>query len=241
MRLINFIRFRLCFGAAPIDRTTGEYTKPELDTAEPERTERLLQQPFALFPSNASDAYEAINMFCIARATGLSFWTFAYDTLLFVGAQLLALTFGLEELAKREGVETQQAFLVLFLQWGMFVYILCLRPSIDRIENAQSGLQFAAEGLATFLLLLPALMDYPVESAGAVSFLVSLTAVGIPMFMIIYDSFFCPLLATALAAGGIVACIAGTLTTCMENIQAIPGCALCPDSVATTCHVDKTN
>ena len=77
MRLISWVRHG--FGASAVGRNPGEFSKPEADTAEPERTERLLASPFTLFHSNAGDAYDALCLFLLSRSTGKSRVGIFYD------------------------------------------------------------------------------------------------------------------------------------------------------------------
>ena len=53
-----------------IDRVRGEFVKPEQDTSEPERTERLLAHPYRLFHAHAGDAIDSNKLLWLNRASG---------------------------------------------------------------------------------------------------------------------------------------------------------------------------
>ena len=224
MRLVS--KIRRCCGASPLDRSTGGHEKSEEDASEPARTERLLASPWSLFHANAGDTYDAVSLFWLMRSTSGSLLATCYDFVCYVVMLILAVAYGLEDLAQRNGPDGQlaQAITVVSLQFGLALYIFVLRPSIDRLENVQNWLQMACEGTATFLLLVPVFFpSVGQESTAFTAFIGTLVAVLIPILTKVYDMIVVPIVAWYDAGGGLWSLV----TTCAGFIWAIPGCA-CP-------------
>jgi hypothetical protein len=231
MRLVSKIR-RLCCTAVPIDRAAGAY-ESQPDSEEPMRTERLLKYPFSFFHSNAGDAFDAISLFWLMRTTSRSALTTFYDFICFVVMQGLAVAYGLEAVVETYNAGLEQALVVTGLQLVMAVYVFVVRPSIDRLENSQTGIQFVLEGLSTGLLVLPLFMDVSQEDSALLAFLCALGACLFPILTTLYDTFIVPLAAWVAAGGGL-----GSFgTTLLEIIWSIPAC-VCPawyNSTSLTC------
>jgi len=216
MRLVSKIR-RLCCTAVPIDRAAGAY-ESQPDSEEPMRTERLLKYPFSFFHSNAGDAFDAISLFWLMRTTSRSALTTFYDFICFVVMQGLAVAYGLEAVVETYTAGLEQALVVTGLQLVMAVYVFVVRPSIDRLENSQTGIQFVLEGLSTGLLVLPLFMDVSQEDSALLAFLCALGACLFPILTTLYDTFIVPLAAWVAAGGGL-----GSFgTTLLEIIWSIP-------------------
>jgi len=223
MRLVS--KIRRCCGASPLDRSTGGYEKSEEDASEPARTERLLASPWSLFHANAGDAYDAVSLFWLMRSTSGSLLATCYDFVCYVVMLVLAVAYGLEDLAQRNGPDAQlaQAITVVSLQFGLALYIFVLRPSIDRLENVQNWLQMACEGTATILLLVPVFFpSVGQESTAFTAFIGTLVAVLIPILTKVYDMIVVPIVAWYDAGGGLWSLV----TTCAGFIWAIPGSIL---------------
>jgi hypothetical protein len=223
LRAVNYIRRRTSrsSGAAPLDRFVGEFKKPTAETSEPWRTERLLNAPFTLFHTTASDAYDSISLFCLLRSTHMGCVSIHYDVIFLIVSQCLAVALGMQSFATKHNAEQEQGLVVVSLQIGLSLFILLLRPSIDRLENMSSGAQLATEGLGTLLLLMPILLGRKAPWALSGAFSAALAAVAIPLIVIAYDSVVVPVYTTVPEGGGIRA----VFSTLKASLLAIPGYA----------------
>ena len=61
---------KLAGGRGFRDRRTGAFGTPDEDTAEPQRTERLLAEPYVLFRKRAADMQHAVSMTLLASSSG---------------------------------------------------------------------------------------------------------------------------------------------------------------------------
>ena len=187
-------------GASPVKRTPGEFSKPEEDAAEPERTERLLARPFALFHARAGDSFDTINMFWLMRSTGDSVFGTFYDFICYLTMLSLGIVYGLESWVQGLGDEASaaQAVVVLCLQLALAFSIVLTRPSIDKLESVQNTTQLTFEGLSTLLLALLFFfrtLDPDRDAQFAfLAFLGVLIAVLVPLILTLYDSAVVPLI-----------------------------------------------
>jgi len=193
MRLVSRCRSS-CRLSVLIDRTTGSFEKCEEDVSEPERTERLLKSPLKLLHSNAADAFDALSLFWLARSSSGGCLLTFYDFASFFCMLCLGVAYGMEEWAGTYGRQVEQSIAVISIQFGLCLYILLIRPSVDRLEGTISGIQLAVEGSATLALLLALVFPELQASLLETAFLLALAAVGIPMLTIIYDSILCPVI-----------------------------------------------
>jgi hypothetical protein len=218
-----------------MDRFLGAYEKPTEDASEPWRTERLLNAPFTLFHTTASDAYDSISLFCLMRSSHMGCVSMYYDVIFLIGSQCLAVALGLESFAEKHNAGKEQGLVVVFLQIGLSLFILLLRPSIDRLENVSSGAQLATEGLGTLLLLTPILLgdDAPWALSGAFS--AALVAVAIPLIIVVYDSVVYPVYTTIQEGGG----VRQVCSTLKISLLAIPGYATSPAILRTSLRSEQ--
>jgi hypothetical protein len=116
----------------------------------------------------------------------------------------IGVVYGLGAAAQKAGPEAErtQAIIIATLQVGLALYIVVLRPGVDRLDNALSCLQFVCEGASTVLLLLPTV----VEDGAAMdfeAFCLALFAVGLPLTLWLYDSMVTPVVAVFASGGGV--------------------------------------
>jgi len=219
-------KLAMCLGWSPFARESGEYEKSEEDSEEPARTERLLASPFTVFHQNAGDAFDAISLFWLSRSTGMSIYGVLYDFICYLVLLAIAVAYGMEAYASEYGTDgaIAQGMTVVCLQLLLAVYIFVLRPSIDRIENAQNWIQMACEGTSTLLLVLPLLAPdlSSAESQAFTGFLLALFAVFIPIFVTLYETFLVPII-NWWANGGKLSELFATI---IEIFYSLPGMCL---------------
>jgi hypothetical protein len=205
-----------------IDRLTGSFEKCEQDVSEPERTERLLKSPLKLLHSNAADAFDSLSLFWLARSSGGGCLLTFYDFAFFLGMLCLGVAYGMEEWAATHDQVVEQGIAVVVIQLGLSLYILCIRPTVDRLGGTLDAIQLAVEGSATFMLLLVFAFPDRAVSLLESAFLLTLAAVGIPMVLMIYASILCPLIKAMLT----VRSCSSLRSAVVEFLYTIPGCVL---------------
>ena len=162
-----------------IERSKGEFMLPDEETAEPERTRRLLARPFALFRPVASDAYTGLSQIVLSRASGLGLLGLLYDWITLTIQIVLAVLLGLgDSLEWGSTAATIQIITVLSLQVGTAALLFLCAPGWDRFECALTSLQFLVEGLATTFILIGAQDN---------SLTFALFGIFVPILLSIYD------------------------------------------------------
>jgi len=221
MRLVSRCRLS-CRRSTLMDRQTGSFDKSEEDASEPERTERLLASPLTLLHTNAGDAYDALSLFWLSRSSSGGCLKTFFDFAFFLGMLSLGVAYGMEDWAENHGQVVEQGIAVIAIQFGLCFYILCIRPTVDRLGGTLDAIQLAVEGSATFMLVLVFVFPDRAVSLMELSFLLALAAVGIPMILIYYDSILCPLVKAMLT----VRSCSSLRTAVVEFVASIPGIAL---------------
>ena len=141
------------------DRKSGGFGLPEEDTAEPERTERILRHPFVFCRERAGDAFQAREGFLLFRVNGSSRIATCYRVIVVFVNVALGVLSGLQPLLPPGSwASIAQAAVVLALQ--LFMAFICCKflPDADRIISRVAGTQFMSESLSTAALLGAALI-----------------------------------------------------------------------------------
>jgi hypothetical protein len=175
-----------------MDRVRGHWALSDDDTAEPERTERLLAQPMMFFRSRPGDALDAMKMLWLNRASGSNgvFGVFYEWNLMMVQLSIAALTGIGPALEPGSDPAAAQMYTVLVLQYGVALYLIMGGPSSDRIDNLVMSSMYLVEGTCTLLLLLQnevAIENQPLIQSAVFYGLV--LAMMIPILEIMYELF----------------------------------------------------
>ena len=96
---------------------------------EPNRTERLLESPFLLFRSSATDSHASLTMSFAARSRGNSLAGVTYDWLALLVQLIIAALLGIGPSLKAGSPEaTGQLAGVMSLQCSLALWLLCAYP-----------------------------------------------------------------------------------------------------------------
>jgi len=144
------------------DRKSGAWGLPAEDTKEPERTERLLRQPFALCRSRVGDAFQSREGFLLFRLNGGSRVGTCYRIIVIGANMLFGALAGIQPMLMPKGsipsyVQTSIISVLQLVMGGVCFWFL---PDADRIISRFAGAQFIAEGLSTFMLLITSVRDH---------------------------------------------------------------------------------
>ena len=138
---------------APLQRMGGRFAKLPADMLEPERTERLLAQPFRLLRGRASDAAESmsLNLFVKASGKGLLGLTFAWCSM---AIQIsVAVLSGMGPYLYEGGYTAVGQMLAIALVKASWACVLILyMPCACLLSNAVIATQFLTEGVAVLIL-----------------------------------------------------------------------------------------
>ena len=167
----------------------GEFAKDQTETCEPERTERLLAKPLLFFPRCAADAYESVAVTVLFRCRGDAKHAMAYH-MGKLSAQLavVALAGSGAALAEGNSAASSIATSALVIQVGVFSWILCGRPSVDRVDWLVHAASWGFDSAATALLVFPAWAESNDEEAVFAALLFALLGMALPMVKLLCDS-----------------------------------------------------
>ena len=167
----------------------GEFAKDKSETCEPERTERLLAKPLLFFPRCAADAYESVAVTVLFRCRGDAKHAMAYH-MGKLSAQLavVALAGSGAALAEGNSAASSIATSALVIQVGVFSWILCGRPSVDRVDWLVHAASWGFDSAATALLVFPAWAESNDEEAVFAALLFALLGMALPMVKLLCDS-----------------------------------------------------
>ena len=139
------------------DRKSGAWAVagPEEDVKEPERTERILASPFALYRPKPVDAFQSREGFFLFRVNGATRTGRWYRIIVIFANMGFGLLSGLQPLIISAGpvAAVAQTGLVLMLQLSMALLCFHVLPDADRIISRFAAWQFLLEGLSTASLL----------------------------------------------------------------------------------------
>ena len=136
------------------DRKTGGWGAPEDDTKEPERSERLLANPFRFHHARAGDRWQSIEGYLLFRVNGSSRIATCYRLIVIGVNMIFGILSGIQPLLPPQSmVAIAQTSMFLSLQLGMSYVCFRFLPDADRIVSRFAGTQFFVEGLSTAFLL----------------------------------------------------------------------------------------
>ena len=166
----------------------GEFAKDKSETCEPERTERLLAKPLLFFPRCAADAYESMAVTVLFRCRGDAKHAMAYH-MGKLSAQLavVALASSGTALAEGNSAASSLAISALVMQVGVFSWIVCGRPSVDRMDWLVHAASWGFDSAATALLVFPAWAESNGEEAVFAALLFALLGMALPMVKLVCD------------------------------------------------------
>lgn len=133
----------------------GEFIKDESEALEPARTERALAHPLRFFPVRAADAHESVAVNVLFKCRGDAKHAMAYH-MGRLTAQLAVAALAGAGAALAEGSPEASGLMtiVLAIQVSVFAWIVCCRPSIDRMDRLVHAVSWGAESGTTALLLI---------------------------------------------------------------------------------------
>jgi hypothetical protein len=138
---------------AALQRLGGKFAKPPEDVKEPDRTERILAQPYRLLRDRASDAAESmsLNLFVKASGKGLLGLTFAWCSM---AIQIsVAVLSGMGPYLYEGGYTAVGQMLAIALVKASWACVLILyMPCACLLSNAVIATQFLTEGVAVLIL-----------------------------------------------------------------------------------------
>jgi hypothetical protein len=182
-RAISKLRVRLCSNRCKdviMDRPTGSFVRQPGNVAEPGRTERLLSRPFTIFHSTPTDALDALKMAWLDSSSGHSWCGVFYDWSIYMTQFTVAAVQGVgTQLQAGSSAASAQVLCVLGTQYAFAAWVLIMRPSSDRINNWEIGVQYTLEGTATLLTML---------SLTDMAFGVTLAALFVPITVMLHDA-----------------------------------------------------
>jgi len=202
-RLVSHVRSRIfpkgrAFNV--MDRPRGEFSRPEADQKEPARTERLLSRPLALFRPRAGDALDALKLTWFSRANGSRFAGLSYDWLALMAGLSIA---GLNGVGNHMQIGSPESYMqvssVVVIQYAAALYVVCIKPSADRIDNLLTFSQFFVEGTQTLVLFIGGHIritggDLEIfNNCRAAGFYLGLGALFIPIIEKVYDALITPI------------------------------------------------
>ena len=144
------------------DRKSGAWGLPPEDTKEPERTERLLRQPFAFCRSRVGDGFQSREGFLLFRLNGGSRVGASYRIIVIGVNMLFGALAGVQPMLMPKGSIPSylQTAMISALQLTMGGVCFWFLPDADRIISRFAGAQFFAEGLSTSMLLITSVRDH---------------------------------------------------------------------------------
>ena len=189
-----------------VDRSRGEFVRPDDEIEEPARTERLLAKPIDLFPTTSADALDQLGSY-VARSSGGSIFGIMFDlSALVIQVAIVTLTGIFDSLDAGSSAAHAQVVAILCLQVAFCVLTFTANPAMDRFDGVLTAIQFGLEGTALALLL---------ASKEKAAFGVLLVALLAPVGVILYDGIATKIIAMN-SQGEKVGCKA-----CLENLWAV--------------------
>ena len=163
-----------------------------LTASEPARTERNLAHPLTFWKRNAADFLEAYSYPFCGLAGGTSKFAIYFDHFIFTCQLTMAILSGLGKAGILVGVPAKaQVQTINGIQFIVFLYVWCLFPAYDRVDNLMYACQFALEGTMTAILSNQGEGDF-VAAAQEAAFVLSLLALAVPLLRRFYDGVIVP-------------------------------------------------
>ena len=155
---------------------------------EPGRTERLLAHPLQLRKANATDFLEAYQFPYMPLAGGTSRVSVYTNHLVLTLQLCLGILSGLGKAGVFNRAWARvQVHLFYGIQFSIFLYLWCLFPAHDRMDNLMFSAQFALEGTMTALLANQGEDPEVQASIQGTAFGLSLLALAVPLLRRFYD------------------------------------------------------
>ena len=214
------------------NRPSGAFNVPSDGMMEPERTERLLAHPFALWRSVPGDAYHQRVSFTFFRVNGTTRIGLSFRILVLIANIFTGALGGLSPLMTTLEMSVAQAAIILAVQLGMALVCFYFRPDADKIFSIFAGTQFLMEGLVTACSLWSALVAPELRpDVHALGFTLSLVGVFVPMIQLVEQRLFTPLVGGIRVGGcrasvvlGIIAMIAISAPRIMRKALKMIAC-----------------
>mgnify|MGYP006137664089 CR=1 FL=1 len=201
-RLLSRLRLRSRALAAPYrhavtDRARGKFGKPKEWTAEPDRTERLLNPNgwgllghyTQLYHGNAADFLDAYQFPLFPMGSGGSpISPFMNHYVMTTQLGIGALSGWGRHITVGTAFATFQVAATMTLQFCLGVYLLILYPTCDKADSFMIGWQFCVESLRTGLLLVQFQLPDAASELRQCSFIISLLALSVPLLRKGYDA-----------------------------------------------------
>ena len=175
-------------------RVRGVFVRPAADEKEPQRTERLLAHPLALFRGKPADAMDSMKLAWFQRSNGRGFVGLSYDFVaVMTGVAVAALNGIGPNIDSNSSQASMQVATIMSIQLCTSAYVFTFKPSADRIDNMLTGAQFLLEGSQTATLLYASVLRSrnSVDSLSALhslGFWLGLLAIFIPIIEKVYDA-----------------------------------------------------
>ena len=194
-RFISKVRVRFCRPGRKfniMDRATGDWTRGEECLQEPQRTERLLNRPYALTHSISTDAQDALKLFWLSAGSGFSWLGVFYNWGLFTAQLAISSLQGLGgALTPGTGAASAQIIAIMSIQFSVAFWMAIVKPEADRIGNAQTTIQFSIEATQTLMLFLTTLIPNQPELQMVnqeLAFYLGLASLFLPILSQLYDA-----------------------------------------------------
>ena len=151
------------------------------------RTERNLARPLAIFKDNGCDFLEAYQFVYCSQAAGKNKVAIYMNHFILTSQLTISVFSGLGSAGVfvDDGAKAQVQIINL-IQAFVFLYIWCLFPAHDRLDDLMLGSQWVLEALMTAILANQGEGESATQ-AQAAAFALSLLALAIPLFRKFYD------------------------------------------------------
>ena len=171
-----------------MQRQRGEFVKDKSEMCEPKRTERLLAEPLLFFPRCAADAYESMAVTVLFRCRGDAKHAMAYH-MGKLSAQLAVVALASSGPALAEGNSAASSFATtaLVIQISVFTWIVCGKPSINRMDWLVHAASWGADSAATALLLIHAWAESIGGGLATAALLFALLGMALPIVKLVCD------------------------------------------------------
>ena len=151
------------------------------------RTERNIAHPASLWKKNGADLLEAYQFAFAPLGGGTSKVSVYFNHFILTCQLLMAILSGLGKAGILAGVGAKaQVRTINGMQFTIFLYVWCLFPAHDRVDNLMFACQFALEGTMTAILSNQGEGDFA-EIAQSSAFILSLVALAVPLLRRFYD------------------------------------------------------
>ena len=176
------------------DRMRGSWLKPQSETSEPERTERLLSEPFGLLRGRSADCQESMSLHLMVKTSGHLGLGLGWAWATMVVQVSCAILSGVGPyLGRGTGVALAQVVGVALVKLLWAAVLLYWAPCVCLLTNTVVAMQFLSEGSSTLLVLIASGEVVATNSSHAellrlISFFLLLIPVFMPVFQKLYET-----------------------------------------------------